>query len=162
MRLKLELALGVDHRQGDRAPSETTWARPGARQRARDVILFIGDGMGISTIAVSVGVDGNLVMDQLPHAALSRTADADHITPDSASTMTSMMTGVNANSGVIGFGHETELGDFNGDGDARRCRAVPGSAAALPGYAAFDVADHRERRHDRGSGDAAQRHGQRL
>ena len=89
--------------------------------RARNVILFIGDGMGISTISatrvLSVGVDGDLVMDQFPHSALSRTADADHITPDSASTMTSMMTGVNANSGVLGFGAATEFGDFNADGD---------------------------------------------
>lgn len=92
--------------------------------RARNVILFIGDGMGISTISatrvLSVGVDGDLVMDQFPHTALSRTADADHITPDSASTMTSMMTGVNANSGVIGFGPATEFGDFNADGDGPR------------------------------------------
>lgn len=92
-----------------------------ARGRARNVVLFVGDGMGISTIGAtrvfSVGVDGDLVMDQFPHSALSRTADADHITPDSASTMTSMITGVNANSGVIGFGAETELGDFNADGD---------------------------------------------
>ncbi|HYO96586.1 MAG TPA: alkaline phosphatase, partial [Polyangiaceae bacterium] len=92
-----------------------------AANRAKNVILFIGDGMGVSTVSAtrvfSVGVDGNLVMDQLPYSALSRTADADHITPDSASTMTSMMTGVNTNSGVIGFGPETEFGDFNGDGD---------------------------------------------
>jgi alkaline phosphatase len=92
-----------------------------AHGRAKNVVLFIGDGMGISTIGatrvLSVGVDGNLVMDQFPHSALSRTADADHITPDSASTMTSMMTGVNANSGVLGFASETEFGDFNADGD---------------------------------------------
>jgi alkaline phosphatase len=91
------------------------------RAPAKNVIVFIGDGMGISTISatrvMSVGVDGNLVMDQFPHSALSRTADADHITADSASTMTSMMTGVNTNSGVIGFGPETEFGDFNADGD---------------------------------------------
>ncbi len=92
--------------------------RPG---RARNVILFIGDGMGISTIAAtrvfSVGVDGELVIDQFPHSALSRTADADHITADSASAMTAMMTGIETNSGVIGFGSATEFGDFNGDGD---------------------------------------------
>lgn len=93
-------------------------------KRAKNAIVFIGDGMGISTVSAtrvfSVGVDGSLVMDQLPYAALSRTADADHITPDSASTMTSMMTGTNANSGVIGFGPETEFGDFNRDGDGPR------------------------------------------
>ncbi len=89
--------------------------------RAKNVILFVGDGMGVSTVSAtriySVGVEGNLVMDQFPAAALSRTADADHITPDSASTMTAMMSGTLANSGVIGFGAETEYDDFNGDGD---------------------------------------------
>jgi alkaline phosphatase len=100
------------------ADSAARGARAG---RAKNVVLFVGDGMGISTIAAarvfSVGVDGNLVLDQMPHAALSRTADADHITADSASTMTSMVTGTNANSGVIGFGPETEFGDFNANGD---------------------------------------------
>lgn len=92
--------------------------------RAKNVILFVGDGMGVSTVSatrvLSVGVDGNLVMDQLPYSGLSRTADADHITPDSASTMTSMMTGTNTNSGVVGLGPTTEFGDFNGDGDGPR------------------------------------------
>jgi alkaline phosphatase len=123
MPLKSTLALTLAAAAGATllGQSSPAWAGPGAPRHARNVIVFIGDGMGISTIAAtrifSVGVDGNLVMDQLPHAALSRTADADHITPDSASTMTSMMTGVNANSGVIGFGRETEFGDFNADGD---------------------------------------------
>lgn len=88
---------------------------------ARNVILFVGDGMGLSTIAatraLTVGVDGDLSLDQFPNVALSRTADADHITADSASTMTAMTTGVAANSGVIGFDRKTERGDFNHDGD---------------------------------------------
>jgi len=88
---------------------------------ARNVILFVGDGMGLSTIAatraLTVGVDGDLSLDQFPRVALSRTADADHITADSASTMTAMTTGVSANSGVIGFDRKTERGDFNHDGD---------------------------------------------
>jgi alkaline phosphatase len=96
--------------------------------RARNVILFVGDGMGVSTVGAtrvySVGVDGNLVIDQLPHSALSRTADADHITPDSASTMTSMMTGINTNSGVVGLGPKTEFGDFNHDGDDARTKTL--------------------------------------
>lgn len=96
--------------------------------RARNVILFVGDGMGISTISAtrvySVGVDGHLVLDQLPYSALSRTADADHITPDSASTMTAMMTGVTTNSGVLGLGPKTEYGDFNKDGDDVRATTL--------------------------------------
>jgi alkaline phosphatase len=121
------VALGACAAAGDDGEAITSSSadlRAGRPDRARNVILFVGDGMGVSTISAtrvfSVGVDGDLVIDQFPHSALSRTADADHITPDSASTMTSMMTGVNTNSGVIGFGPATEFGDFNGDGDGAR------------------------------------------
>ncbi|HEU4691113.1 MAG TPA: alkaline phosphatase [Vicinamibacterales bacterium] len=97
-------------------------------QRAKNVILFIGDGMGVSTITAtrvySVGVAGQLVMDQFPYTALSRTYSADSITPDSAPTMTAMMTGQNANAGVLGLDDTTEFGDFNGDGDGKRLRTL--------------------------------------
>jgi alkaline phosphatase len=96
--------------------------------RAKNVILFVGDGMGVSTVSatrvLSVGVEGSLVLDQLPYTALSRTADADHITSDSASTMSAMVSGVPANSGVFGFGSETEYGDFNNDGDGPRVNTL--------------------------------------
>ncbi len=106
-----------------------TFAAPAASQQttsgggdAENVIFFVGDGMGISTVTAtrifSVGIDGQLVIDQAPFTALSRTYTSDHITPDSAGTMTAMMSGVNTNSGVIGFGSDTERRDFlqNGDG----------------------------------------------
>ena len=90
-------------------------------RRAKNVIFFIGDGMGVSTVSAarvySVGVDGQLVVDQFPHIALSRTYSADSITPDSAPTMSAMMTGVNTNQSVIGLDESTEPGDFNNDGD---------------------------------------------
>jgi len=93
----------------------------GGGDHARNVILFVGDGMGVSTVTAtrvySVGIDGALTIDQFPFTALSRTYTADHITPDSAGTMTAMMTGSNANSGVIGFGPATERQDFNNNGD---------------------------------------------
>ena len=99
-----------------------TGALPAAADaQTRNVILFVGDGMGVSTVSftrfAAVGVDGRLVMDQFPYTALSRTSSADHITPDSAGTMTAMTTGVNTNSGIIGYPPTTERGDFNGDGD---------------------------------------------
>jgi alkaline phosphatase len=93
------------------------------RGRARNVIFFIGDGMGVSTVTAtrvfSVGVDGKLVLDQFPYTALSRTYSADSITPDSAPTMSAMMTGVNTNQSVIGLDASTEPSDFNNDGDGR-------------------------------------------
>jgi alkaline phosphatase len=96
--------------------------------RAKNVILFIGDGMGVSTVTAtrvySVGVDGKLVVDQFPYTALSRTYSSDAITPDSAPTMTAMMTGHNTNAGVIGLDESTEYDDFNKDGDGRRLRTL--------------------------------------
>lgn len=90
-------------------------------QRAKNVIFFVGDGMGVSTISAarvySVGVHGQLVLDQFPYTALSRTYSEDSITPDSAPTMSAMMTGVNTNQSVIGLDAATEPSDFNGNGD---------------------------------------------
>lgn len=92
-------------------------------RRAKNVIFFVGDGMGVSTITAtrvySVGVSGNLVLDQFPYTALSRTYGADAITADSAPTMTAMMSGVNTNAGVLGLDETTEPQDFNRDGDGR-------------------------------------------
>jgi alkaline phosphatase len=93
----------------------------GPHRRARNVIFFVGDGMGVSTITAarvfSVGVAGQLVVDQFPYTALSRTYSADSITPDSAPTMSAMMTGVNTNQSVLSLDETTEPNDFNHDGD---------------------------------------------
>lgn len=103
------------------AQAQEAFPKPVPVHRARNVIVFVGDGMGVSTVSAtrvySVGVDGLLMMDRFPHTAISRTYTADHITPDSAGTISSMMTGVKANSGVLGFGPKTERGDFNKNGD---------------------------------------------
>jgi alkaline phosphatase len=92
--------------------------------RAKNVILFIGDGMGVSTVTAtrvySVGVGGQLVVDQFPYTALSRTYSSDSITADSAPTMTAMMSGYNTNAGVLGLDDTTEFVDFNQDGDGTR------------------------------------------
>jgi alkaline phosphatase len=92
--------------------------------RAKNVILFIGDGMGVSTVTAtrvySVGVAGQLVVDQFPYTALSRTYSSDSITADSAPTMTAMMSGYNTNAGVLGLDDTTEFVDFNQDGDGKR------------------------------------------
>lgn len=72
--------------------------------RAKNVILFIGDGMGVSTITASRIFDGqqkgghgeenSLTFEKLPYLALSKTYSVDQQTPDSAPTMTAMVTGV--------------------------------------------------------------------
>lgn len=110
---------------GGAASQSPAPVKPGqGPKKAKNVILFIGDGMGVSTVSAtrvfSVGVDGDLVLDQLPYTALSRTYSADTITPDSAPTMSSMVSGVNTNNGVIGYDDKTEYADFLNDGDGRK------------------------------------------
>ncbi len=111
---------------------------PPATAQRNNVILFVGDGMGVSTVTSTriamVGVDGQLALDRMPYTAISRTASADYITPDSAATMSAMMTGVNTNTGVIGYGPTTEYADFNGNGNGPRLTNI-GELAISMGYA---------------------------
>ena len=110
---------------------------PAAAQR-NNVILFVGDGMDVSTVTFSRiaghGVDGDLFMDRMPYTALSRTSSADNIVGDSPATMSAMMTGVNTNGGVIGYPPTTERFDFNLDGDGTPLTNVAELAKSL-GYA---------------------------
>tara|TARA_R110002020_G_scaffold83397_1_gene206650 strand:+ start:61300 stop:62895 length:1596 start_codon:yes stop_codon:yes gene_type:complete len=79
---------------------------------AKNVILFIGDGMSIPTVTAARiyagqkrGLDGesySLTMETLPHMALSKTYSHDYQVADSASTATAMTAGVKVNSGTLG------------------------------------------------------------
>ena len=81
-------------------------------QRAKNVIVFLGDGMSLPTIAAAhvragqlKGVDGEsyrLSFERFPFSALSRTYETDQQTPDSAGTMTAIMSGVKTRAGFIG------------------------------------------------------------
>lgn len=89
--------------------------------RAKNVILFVGDGMGVSTITAGRiyagqvrGRDGEsyrLAMDTLPYAALSRTYSHDYQVPDSAATATAMVAGVKTRSGILGLTSEVAVGN---------------------------------------------------
>lgn len=88
--------------------------------RARNVILFVGDGMGIATVTATriyagqqQGRDGEsyqLAMDMFPHTAFSRTYTHDYQVAESAATAAALMTGVKTRSGVIGLTSEATLG----------------------------------------------------
>lgn len=81
--------------------------------RARNVIIFVGDGMGLSTVVASRifegqqrGVDGesnSLVFERFPYAALSKTYSVDVQVTDSAAGITAIMTGTKARNGVVGL-----------------------------------------------------------
>lgn len=81
------------------------------KRKAKNVILFIGDGMGVTTITAARILDGQmrgmkgeenkLSFEKFPHLAHSKTYQANQQTPDSAPTMTSIVTGSKANDGVL-------------------------------------------------------------
>ncbi|MDC9725888.1 MAG: alkaline phosphatase [Gammaproteobacteria bacterium] len=79
--------------------------------QAKNVILLVGDGMSISTITATrifqgqkmgqMGEENKLTFEQLPYVALAKTYNVDQQVPDSAGTMTAMMTGIKTRAGVI-------------------------------------------------------------
>lgn len=85
-------------------------------RKARNVIIFIGDGMGVSTLTAGrifegqqQGLDGESYvaeMDRLPHTALVKTYSHDAQVADSAPTATAIVAGVKTKNGVIGVGPE--------------------------------------------------------
>lgn len=86
--------------------------QPNTRQ-AKNIILFVGDGMSVSTVTAARihdgqkrGVDGesnNLGIDRLPYLALTKTYSHNGQVSDSAPTASAMMTGVKMSNGVIGM-----------------------------------------------------------
>lgn len=88
-------------------------ATPANTGRAKNVILFLGDGMGISTVTASRiyegqsrGVDGessSLSFETLPWTALSKTYSHDMQVTDSAAGITAITTGVKTRNKVIGL-----------------------------------------------------------
>lgn len=93
----------------------------GLKGKAKNVILFVGDGMGISTVTAARilegqmrgenGEENQLSFDKFPFAGLAKTYNVDAQTPDSAGTMTAMMSGVKTDVGVIGVDEDIERGN---------------------------------------------------
>jgi alkaline phosphatase len=88
---------------------------------AKNVILFVGDGMGISTLTAARilegqlegndGEEGYLSFETFPYTALVKTYNVNAQTPDSAGTMTAMMSGIKTDVGVIGVDEDIVRGD---------------------------------------------------
>ncbi|MEO1730671.1 MAG: alkaline phosphatase [Pseudomonadota bacterium] len=91
-----------------------------APKKAKNVILFIGDGMGISTITAAriyagqkrgeTGEENVLSFENFDNVALVKTYNTNAQVPDSAGTATAMHSGLKTNIGLIGVGPETIRG----------------------------------------------------
>ena len=78
---------------------------------AKNVILFVGDGMGVTTLTAARILEGQLrgesgeenllSFEEFPYTALIKTYNTNQQTPDSAGTMTAMMSGVKTRAGMI-------------------------------------------------------------
>lgn len=95
-------------------------AKPPEEPRAKNVILFIGDGMGISTITAAriydgqkrgeTGEENQLSFEKFPNVALVKTYNTNAQVPDSAGTATAMHSGLKTRIGVLGIGPAAEKG----------------------------------------------------
>ena len=89
--------------------------------RARNIILLIGDGNGVAAnygarlfagqAAGGLGDDFNLAHDTLPYAALVKTYSTNGQTPDSAPTASAMMTGIKTANDLINVTDVVDLED---------------------------------------------------
>ncbi|XP_017037365.1 alkaline phosphatase 4 [Drosophila kikkawai] len=84
------------------------------RKKAKNIIVFIGDGMGVSTISAGriykgqylkhgPGEEESLVFDDFPNTGMAKTYNVDKQVPDSAGTATALFSGTKAHYGAIGM-----------------------------------------------------------
>ncbi|XP_078049409.1 alkaline phosphatase 4 [Augochlora pura] len=99
-------------KQGQKNLQENLAYRNNER-RAKNVLIFIGDGMGISTITAGrifkgqtkgmTGEEYKLVFEKFPNTGLAKTYNTDKQVPDSAGTATAIFSGVKCRYAIIGL-----------------------------------------------------------
>ncbi len=117
-----------------RIESAETWKRDGwnaienakktklRKGKAKNVILFVGDGMGVSTLTASrilegqlrgeSGEENRLSFEEFPFSALSKTYSVNQQTSDSAPTMSAIISGVKTDEGILSVNQNVVRGDY--------------------------------------------------
>lgn len=118
---------------------------------ARNVVLFLGDGMGLSTVAAARIMEGQLrgesgeenllYFEQFPHLALAKTYNTNAQTPDSAGTMSAIVTGVKTFVGALAVDSAAERGNCASTFGRERVTLL--DLASLAGMATGVVTDTR-------------------
>jgi alkaline phosphatase len=129
------LILGLACATVARAESPRQWYRDGRAAveqakkltpitgKAKNVILLIGDGMNVATVTAArifegqqrgeSGEENSLSFERLPYTALIKTYNVDQQVPDSAGTMTAIVTGVKSNGWMLSVNERVVYGDHD-------------------------------------------------
>ena len=101
----------ADYAAQGQAQLQARLEMPARNGRAKNLIIFIGDGMGVSTLTAGriwegqkAGRDGEsneTVIDSLPYSAMVKTYSHDFQVADSAATATALVTGTKTRSGML-------------------------------------------------------------
>lgn len=89
--------------------------------KAKNIILFLGDGMGVTTVTAArilegqqqgkTGEENVLSFEKFPYSALIKTYNTNQQVPDSAGTMTAIVAGVKTKAGVLSVDQDVTRGD---------------------------------------------------
>jgi alkaline phosphatase len=103
------------HLKGVEEIKKSLFDRREVKSLAKNVILFLGDGMGISTVTaariykaqrqkprIHYGEETFFIFERFPNVGLIKTYNVDRTTPDSAGTATAYLCGVKTNMGIVG------------------------------------------------------------
>lgn len=120
-------------------PASQSPAQPQYQERARNVVFFLGDGLGLNTLTAArifhAGEEGELTIDRLPESAFVKTFSNDAMVTDSAAAMAAYMTGVKHNNGVISMSFGTRsiapAKDANGNALVSQCERGTPAATLL-------------------------------
>ncbi|WP_137940022.1 alkaline phosphatase [Chitinivorax sp. B] len=127
-------ALLVACNSSNDSPSKVPATTPPAAEKSpKNVIFFLGDGMGINTLTASriysVGEEGDLTIDTLPETGFVKTYSNDSQVTDSAPSMAAYMTGVKMNNEVISMSADTKALEPDGKTLTGKCGAANGTPA---------------------------------
>ncbi|VDI14401.1 alkaline phosphatase [Mytilus galloprovincialis] len=132
--------------QGQIVPPETDWDKLATdslnkalkqtynTNLAKNIILFIGDGMGVSTVTAAriykgqkqghPGEETILKFEEFPHVALSKTYGNDRQVPDSAQTATALMSGYKTNFYIVGFNDKVTEGNCSAETEENKLKSI--------------------------------------
>ena len=85
-------------------------ANENSKKRPVNIILFIGDGMGVAQLSAGIAVsDKTFVVEHFKYAGYCKTSSFDRYVTDSAAAATAIACGVKTRNGMLGMGPDTTL-----------------------------------------------------